>query len=270
MMLAPPISSGAGRLFTDRSTLPCQLPRLPGLEVSACFHEPRIGGDFFDVACAGGYLYLVMTDIAGERSSAQRVAAEVQEVFRQQAAMAGTSTTINETVAAVELLRAINGAIMSASAGVRCAPTFLAVYNLSLNLVTYISAGAPAAVLFSDGHVRILESTGIPLGLFTHLTHDPMPLALEPGARLVLVSKGVLEARQHHAEFGIQRVCDLLLENQHSSADNLCSTVLTAAEQFCHGPHAAHTLGSLARFGRSTLGLRDEDQDMTVLTLARA
>ncbi len=254
-----------------RSTVPHSLPALPGVQFSARFREPRIGGDFFDCALAGNYLFLVMTDIAGERDSAERVAAEVQEAFRQQAASVAQSSAgnaINEPEAAVELLRVINGAIMSASGGVRCAPTFVAIYNLGLHLITYISAGAPAVLFRADGKVSALESSGIPLGLFTHLTHDPMPLAMGPGSKLVLVSKGVLEARQHHNDFGMPRVSGLIQQHQHSTADMLSEAVLLEACRY-GAVELGAPLKQLSRLGRA-LHLRDEDQDMTVLTLARA
>ena len=261
---APTLSSVAS---APRSTSPCNFPVLPNLEIFACFRGPRIGGDFFDVVHAGNYLFLAMTDIAGERDTAQRIAAEVQDAFRQHTALSENAGAINETEVAVDLLRAINGAIMSASGGVRCAPTFLAIYNLSLHLLTYISAGAPAALLLANGKVQLLESAGIPLGLFTHLTHDPYPLAVESGARLVLVSKGVLEATQRHQEFGIDRVRDLLLNNQTDGADTICQAILTAAEEY--GADADSVASRLMPRLKHSLHLRDQDQDMTVLTLAR-
>jgi hypothetical protein len=253
--------------FTDHSTNPCVLPALAGVQVSARFHEPRIGGDFFDVVHGKNYFALMMTDIAGDRDTTERIAAEVQEIFRQHAVVALQPDYINEPETATELLRIINGAIMSAAGGVRCSPTFLAIYNISLNTVTYISAGAPAAVMLSDGEVRILESNGIPLGLFTHLTHDPLPLAVEAGARLVLVSKGVLERRQDGQEFGMQRVCKLLLDLQHSTAETITSTLLETVVAF--GSH--HGSGLRNGISRIThpFGSHDDEQDLTVLTLAR-
>lgn len=259
-MLATPISSG-----TKRSTLPCELPKLAGIHTEACFREPRIGGDFFDIVCSDRYLYLMMTDIAGERTTAQHVAGEVQDAFRQQAALSNGTSSLNETEACVELLRCINGAIMSASGGVRCAPTFVAIYNLTLHLLTYINAGAPPALLQHNGEVISLESQGIPLGLFTHLTHDPLPVAMQPHAQLVLVSKGVLEARQHHTEFGIQRVRNLLTTNLDAGSNDVCRRVLRAAEEFAGERRPMH----LPHFSRAGITLRDEDQDMTVLALTR-
>jgi serine phosphatase RsbU (regulator of sigma subunit) len=260
MMLATRVS-GVGT-----ATSPCLLPQLTGLEVAASYREPRIGGDFFDLLRSERYVILMMTDIAGELDTTQRIAAAVQETFRQHAAGLIDQKSLNEPEAAVELLRVINGAIIAASGGVRCSPTFLAIYNLTLHLVTYISAGAPAAVMFSDGRVKILESTGIPLGLFTHLTHDPLPLAVDEHARLVLVSKGVLERRKGQEDFGIRGVCDVLKRHEHATAQEISAEVLHAAENF-GDPRPAHLPRPKLSF--AALDAKEGEQDMTVLTLAR-
>jgi len=248
------------------STSPGLWPHLPGLEVAATYREPRIGGDFFDLVRSDRYVFLMMTDIAGDLDATQRIAASVKEVFRQHTASLIDQPVMNEPDAAVELLRVINGAIIAASGGVRCSPTFLAIYNLTLHVITYISAGAPAAVAFNDGRIKILESTGIPLGLFTHLTHDPLPLAVSENSRLVLVSKGVLERRRGKEEFGIQGVCDILRKNEASSAEEISGQVLQAAENF-GDPRPAHL--PRPRLSFATLDATEGEQDMTVLTLAR-
>lgn len=255
------ISCAAG---TDAS--PCMATQLQALEVAASFREPRIGGDFFDLLRSERYVILMMTDIAGDLDTTQRISAAVQETFRQHACGLIDQESLNEPEAAVELLRAINGTIIAASGGVRCSPTFLAIYNLTLHVVTYISAGAPAAVMFNDGRVKILESTGIPLGLFTHLTHDPMPLAVEEHARLVLVSKGVLERRKGHEEFGIRGVCDILKRHEMASAQEISAEVLQAAENF--GDPQPHHLPR-PKLSFAALDAKEGEQDMTVLTLAR-
>jgi serine phosphatase RsbU (regulator of sigma subunit) len=261
----PSTSSISGRL--GRSTQPCRLPEISGLEIAARYREPRIGGDFFDFAGSSDHIVFVLTDIAGDRGTAQAVAAEVQDAFQQHAAnYTLADAAINASEATVELLHAINRAIMSASGGVRCAPTFLGIYNLGLHSLTYIGAGAPAALLLSNGQVRILESNGIPLGLFTHLTHDPLPIVMESGSRLVLLSKGVLERRRREEEFGMDRVLSLMLHHQDSSAAALSDNILSAAEEFGAAANhfGLHSFAHVPHFHHSS-----DNEDMTVITLAR-
>jgi serine phosphatase RsbU (regulator of sigma subunit) len=248
------------------SNSPGLWPQLPGLDIAASYREPRIGGDFFDLVRSDRYVFVMMTDIAGDLDATQRIGASVKEMFRQHAAALIDQPMLNEPEAAVELLRVINGAIIAASGGVRCSPTFLAIYNLTLHLITYISAGAPAAVAFNDGRIKILESTGIPLGLFTHLTHDPLPLAVSENSRLVLVSKGVLERRRGKDEFGIRGVCDILKQHEDASAEKITALVLQAAENF-GDPRPAHL--PRPRLSFAALDSTEGEQDMTVLTLAR-
>jgi len=260
--ISPPASA------VERSTIPCQLPVLPGIHLAARYREPRIGGDFFDIAATAAHLFLMMTDIAGEREDTQRIAAEVQLEFHMHDSLQANRDHLNESHAAVELLRAINGAIITASRGVRCAPTFVGVYNLAAHTLTYINAGAAAALLASGNDVRTLDSTGIPLGLFTHLTHEPAWTAFSPGDRLVLLSKGVIESRDGEHEFGLDRAIELAAQHGQDTPQELCDSILQRALQFA-ALDAARPMHRLARFGRATLGLRDDEQDLTVLALAR-
>ena len=75
-------------------------------------------------------------------------------------------------VALAGLSLEINRAIMEAAGGVRCAPAFLGCYNDVLGTFCYINAGhTPALLKDRDGLVS-LESSGFPLGLFSHATHE--------------------------------------------------------------------------------------------------
>lgn len=217
-----------------------------------------MGGDFFDFAQANEHLFLLLTDIAGNRDAARPVAARVQQVFREHARAAASAAGINDAESIVELLRSVNNAIFPANGSVRCAPTFLAIYNSAVHTLTFISAGAPIALLVENGNMRTLESCGIPLGLFTHLTHDPLPLVMESGAKLVLASKGVLESGSHRTELGSDGLSKLVREHGPGTAEEICETVLRKAE----------ALRSGGRTGFLHLN-KPRPDDLTVLALAR-
>ena len=46
----------------------------------------------------------------------------------------------------------------------------------------------------------------MPLGLFSHATHSASTCALVPGAVLLIVSRGIVEAEFGGEEFGLERV----------------------------------------------------------------
>jgi serine phosphatase RsbU (regulator of sigma subunit) len=80
--------------------------------------------------------------------------------------------------------------------------------------------------------VSELGATGLPLGLFSHTTSDARIIALEPGAALLLVSRGVVELENNREEFGLRRAEEALLSADLTGAHDLCVYVLDCAQRF--------------------------------------
>ena len=55
----------------------------------------------------------------------------------------------------------------------------------TLGILTYCNAGSLLALLRDGANVRVLESGGMPLGLFTHTTFEAVVLALQEGDALL-------------------------------------------------------------------------------------
>jgi hypothetical protein len=49
-----------------------------------------------------------------------------------------------------------------------------------------------------------LEASGLPLGIFSHATQSASTCGLVPGAALLLVSRGIIEAEHNDREFGLE------------------------------------------------------------------
>ena len=173
-------------LQPTRTPLPTVLPPLDRLDLRACYHSARTGGDFFDAVAAGPYVVFLLTDIAGIRDEAHTIAAAIQDVFRHRAPQLFTTDVINMMDTLGTLANEINRTIYESAGGSRLAPTFLGCYNLSLGLLAYINSGGPAPIFRDNDGTRILGPVSMPLGLFTHLTFEPAIQAFEPGARMLL------------------------------------------------------------------------------------
>jgi serine phosphatase RsbU (regulator of sigma subunit) len=76
----------------------------------------------------------------------------------------------------------------------------------------------------------------MPLGLFTHLTFEPAIQAFEPGARMLLVTKGILEAQRGREQFGVERATAVLENIPNDSAFDLCAVTLEDANEFRKAP----------------------------------
>jgi serine phosphatase RsbU (regulator of sigma subunit) len=57
-------------------------------------------------------------------------------------------------------------------------------------------------------------------------------VALEPGAALLLASRGIVEAKRKGEEFGLQRVKDTLQKSNGEGAREICVSVLDQMKQF--------------------------------------
>jgi serine phosphatase RsbU (regulator of sigma subunit) len=215
-----------------RTPLPTALPPFTGLDLHARYYSSRTGGDFFDAIGAGPHIVFLLTDIAGTRADAHTIAAAAQDIFRLRVPQLFSNEVINMMDTIATLAHEINQVIYNSSGGSRLAPTFLGCFNLPLGLLAYINSGGQPAIFRDSEGTRILGHVTMPLGLFTHLTYEPAIQAFEPGARLLLVTKGILEARRGRDQFGVERATSLLENLAPGSAFELCGTMLKQAHDF--------------------------------------
>jgi serine phosphatase RsbU (regulator of sigma subunit) len=242
---------------------PVNLTRLEGLDLSARYHSDRWGGDFFDAVAVDQRVIFLLTDIAGTRTEAHTIAAEVQGAFRQRAQELFSGEGTNESEALSTLAHDVNSSLILAADGVRFAPTFLGCFNLNLGILTYCNAGQVLALFRDARSVQALNQGGVPLGLFTHVTYEPAVLAFEPQDTLLLVTKGVTESRRGPAEFGAERIGQLLQRSLGATASGLCHAVLREAYSFGNHPWAR-----VYNFLHS--GVQRSQEDMTAVAMVRA
>jgi len=226
-------------------------PLLRGAEIAAaCAGQPR-GGDFYDSIRINSVRVLFgLLDVAGHRADNQEILARAQQVFREAGTDLLTPSEINESDAMAGVCLRLNRALMETAGAVHSCPAFAGCYNEDLGTVCYVNAGhTPGLVRDSSGAAE-LAATGLPLGLFSHVTYDSPTVALPPGAVLLLVSRGVVEATRAGEEYRLERVKDVLRNDTGETAHGLCATVIEAAQTFS--------------------GPQPDGNDLTALALVRA
>lgn len=219
-----------------RTPLPAALSPVQGLDLRCGYYSSRTGGDFFDTVATGPYVVFLLTDIAGTRAEAHTIAAAAQDIFRLRVPQLFITESINMMDTLGTLAHEINQSIYEASGGSRLAPTFLGCFNLPLGLLAYINSGGQPAIFHDSDGTRVLGHVTMPLGLFTHLTFEPAIQAFEPGARMLLVTKGILEAQRGREQFGIERATAVLENIPTTSAVDLCKVTLEDANEFRKPP----------------------------------
>jgi len=214
--------------------------------MAAVYHGDRVGGDFYDFLRVAPHLVLFgLLDVAGRFQENQSIVSAAQHTFRSLGLELFSRDDINEANAMIELSLQLNRTIMDAAGGVRSCPAFVGCFNESLGTVCYSNAGHTPALLRDSTGIALLPATGLPFGLFSHVTHDAPTTALEPGAAMLLVSRGVTEGRKNGEEFGLDRVKSTLLKADVKSAEELCGKVLDASEEFTNKPRAENDVTAL-------------------------
>lgn len=215
--------------------------------MAAVFHGERMGGDFYDFLRVSPHVVLFgLLDVAGRHQENQTIVSAAQETFRTLGARLFSGDDINESDAMLQLSVQLNQTIMKAAGGVRSCPAFVGAYNELLGTVCYSNAGHTPALLRDQTGITQLPATGLPFGLFSHVIHDAPTVALEPGAALLLVSRGVTEGKCGGEEFGLERVQSSFQKATLSNAERLCDGILDSVEQFMCAPPTHNDVTALA------------------------
>jgi serine phosphatase RsbU (regulator of sigma subunit) len=243
--------------FVKRKTKPrpgnmveAAVPGLQDAELAAVYYDQRMGGDSYDFLRVSPTRVLFgLLDVAGRIADNRHIVAAAQDVFRSMGAELFAQDDANEADAMVALCLELNRTIMKTAGRVCSSPAFAGCYNESLGTVSYFNAGHTPGLLRDRAGVIELPATGLPLGLFSHATPDASIVALEPGDALVLVSRGVVEARRRTKEFGLDQVKDNLQRTQLLTAQEICQTILDKVQEFTGKPprHNDVTVLALAR-----------------------
>jgi serine phosphatase RsbU (regulator of sigma subunit) len=222
-------------MLSTRTPRPTILPPLPALDLQTRYYSARTGGDFFDAVVTHSRVIFLLTDIAGTSATAHTIAAEVQDTLHRRAPeLFGASSNLTDAIAA--LAHDINQTILATAHRVCFSPTFLACFDNALGILAYVNAGGLPAFFRDNEGTRILGNVTMPLGLFTHLTYEPAVQAFEPDARLLIVTKGIVDAQRGRTPFGTDRLTQILQSCTVGSAFDLAETVVQQSHQFRKRP----------------------------------
>ncbi len=215
----------------SESLLPPLFPTLPGMDAAARYRPSGadatgrgnlVGGDFYDLFEIGPMRFgLLLGDVSGVGPEAAALTGVARYTVRAVA-------EAEETPCAV--LTRLNEALLRLGSD-----RFLTAVYATLEPkedgvvpVTLSSGGhPPALVLRDDESVDVLDQdTGMLLGVFQTVELTDHDVVLNPGDALVLVTDGVLEARDDQGrEFGLERLKELLSTCAGRSAEGIARRI---------------------------------------------
>ncbi|HLZ39643.1 MAG TPA: PP2C family protein-serine/threonine phosphatase [Candidatus Sulfotelmatobacter sp.] len=217
--------------------VPTVFPPIAGADIAAVFAGKRVAGDFYDSVRVSPQRVLIgLLDVAGRRDDNRHLLTAAQEIFRTAGAELFSAADVNESDAMTELNHRLNRGLIDASSNVRSCPAFIACYHEVFGTLCYTNAGHLPGLLRDSTSITELDSTGLPLGLFSHATADARIVGLEKGAALLLVSRGLIacEGRINGSseEFGLEGVKHFFQNVPVHSARELCDSILNSVNDF--------------------------------------
>ncbi|HYF65226.1 MAG TPA: PP2C family protein-serine/threonine phosphatase, partial [Herpetosiphonaceae bacterium] len=167
----------------------------------------EVGGDFytFIASNAGRHSGVAIGDISGKGVGAALM-------------MALTSSTLEERARdgslPAALLADMNDRLLGRlQANKMNAALLYAVFDHQRDVLHIANAGMIAPLLLRDGKTQYIDVYGLPLGSLRDQRYRDLEMPVLPGDIIVLVSDGVVEARNDQGEmFGFERLEELLLD----------------------------------------------------------
>jgi len=162
----------------------------PGFEVDSVYSPANeVGGDFFHIQTGEGGLLVVIGDVAGHGLKAAMNVSLIMGALRR-----------TEERSPAKILHSLNRVLVGAQSFTTCQ----AVWFSTSGETVIASAGHLPPYLNSQ---EIALPGGLPLGVLAGITYEETRLYLHPGDRILLLSDGVVEARQPSGElFGFDRL----------------------------------------------------------------
>jgi len=197
-----------GELEAARSVQELMIPResveTPGYEVDSVYKPAaEVGGDFFHLETTpDGGLLVILGDVAGHGMQAAMNVSMLMGVLRY-----------TQEKRPARVLESLNRVLQGSESFTTCQ----AVWFGPEGEVVIANAGHLPPYLNTQ-EVRL--PGGLPLGVVPDVKYDEVRLYLHPGDRLLMMSDGVVEARQGSGElFGFDRVHNLSNQSAFYIAD---------------------------------------------------
>ena len=230
---------------TQLSILPKDTPRLPGLEIAARYMPmSAVAGDFYDfVMVDEKHVGILIADVSGHGLSAALVASMLKSALPAQLPHASDPARV---------LSGLNQALFGKFEAHYVTAAYVFV-DMANNTVSHAGAAHPPLLWWhaNTQHASECLENGLMLGPFRDSTYSAMTFALEKGDEIILVTDGILEARDSSGDqFGMDRL-RTTIESNHALSANAFADAL---------------LAGLSTWSETTIGPGQTD-DITLIVL---
>jgi sigma-B regulation protein RsbU (phosphoserine phosphatase) len=209
--------------------LPPSCPVLKNAELAARFNPAHaIGGDMYDFldykaprAC------ITIGDVSGKGAPAALYAALVSGILRSLA---------HDEPAPAQMLAAVNHSLNQRRLDAQYVVITCALWDDDLKTMRVANSGMPRPIHCRDSHAHMIESAGLPLGMFEAVTYDEITIQAQPGDVFAFFSDGIVDASKTRDEqFGRVRIEHVVVKNAKKNAQEIADALFQAANDFSEG-----------------------------------
>jgi phosphoserine phosphatase RsbU/P len=171
----------------QRNNLPVVPSPYAGLRWAARLQQAeKIGGDFYDFVQPDPHTQLfLLGDVSGKGIPAALLLASTRTLFR---------TLSHKRFQPAELLNYLSGALYEENAGSMFMTCLLGLFDLKRRTLTFANAGHPPGLILGGARRQLLQSGGVPAGMFPSWTYETKTVLLQPGSIGIFVTDGISEA----------------------------------------------------------------------------
>ena len=203
------------------SILPQQTPRLEGLEIEARYLPmSSVAGDFYDfLVIDEKRLGILIADVSGHGLPSALIASMLQSALAAQ---------VPNACRPAQVLSGLNQALWGKFQSQYVTAAYLFV-DLSKGTVSYAGAAHPPLLLWQSKTGLSAEyiENGLMLGPFSDSQYSETTLPLQHGDKILLITDGVIEARNSSdQEFGMKSLREIVDSNHSLPVNRLADAVL--------------------------------------------
>jgi len=217
--------------------LPARHIQLNGWDVSYLYAPAGfVGGDYCDIVKSEldhASLYFFLGDVSGKGVAASLLMSHLHAIVR-------SLVTSNSSVS--QMTEQANRLFHESTMSTHYA-TLVSGRAMSGGEVQICNAGHCPPLVLHNGSITAVESTGLPIGLFSGGGYAIRTLRLSPGDSLIVYTDGLTESRNpSDVEYGTERVKAVAARHRAHAPQSLVDALVTDVDAFRSGAQRADDL----------------------------
>jgi sigma-B regulation protein RsbU (phosphoserine phosphatase) len=211
----------------QKAFLPTKLPAIEGIQFSWTFQPcDELGGDTLNIVQLGeSHVGFYILDVSGHGVRASLLSVTLSRFLTPDSHGESVLYSLDENeaggggiVAPAKIAAVLNQRFAWTDEAEQYFTLFYGIIDVNTHELRYVLAGHPAPVLLSDdgSEGRLLDGSGLPIGLVEEAEFEEHRLQLKPGDRLFAYSDGIPEMEEPKGDpYGTERLIHALGQTLH-------------------------------------------------------